>query len=425
MFKIGDFSKLSRVSVKTLRYYDEIGLLKPAYVDNFTSYRYYSAEQLPRLNRILALKDLGFSLEQTERLLDDALSPAQMREILRMKQAEIQRRVQDETERLARVEARLRAIEQEQTMPAYDIIVKRVEPQLVASVRDHLPSYPAIGTFYDEIGRYVASQGAHPAGPYIAVWHDEEYRDDQIDAEAAIPIDKALPGAGRVAVRELPGYDAAACVVHHGDYSTIGQAYSALLAWIGNNGYRIAGPACEIYLSASQPTQQDDSGIITEIRFPVEREDRLEPARVALTPDQLGRLTERSRQTIQFAADEARGAGQSQIGIVHLLIGMLRASRSFAARALADLGVLVDQARLELGNSAPIDAVGPPAPHLGEQARQALTFAADEAARRGHDYIGTEHLLLGLLQAEDAAAVLKRAGVSLERAREKIEEQFQ
>lgn len=61
MFKIGEFSKLSQVSVKALRYYDELGLLKPASVDRFTAYRYYSADQRPRLNRILALKDLGIA----------------------------------------------------------------------------------------------------------------------------------------------------------------------------------------------------------------------------------------------------------------------------------------------------------------------------------------------------------------------------
>src|SRR5689334_466134 len=107
MFKIGDFSKLSCVSVKTLRYYDELGLLKPAHVDRFTGYRYYSADQLPRLNRILALKDLGFSLEQTMRLLEDAMLPAQIREILLMKQAELYQHVQGEQARLVRVEARL------------------------------------------------------------------------------------------------------------------------------------------------------------------------------------------------------------------------------------------------------------------------------------------------------------------------------
>jgi len=98
--------------VKTLRYYDEIGLLKPAQVDRFTGYRYYSEDQLPRLNRILALKDLGLSLEQIGRLLDDDLPPAQLRGMLRLKQAEIQQCVEEEQARLARVEMRLRQIEQ-------------------------------------------------------------------------------------------------------------------------------------------------------------------------------------------------------------------------------------------------------------------------------------------------------------------------
>jgi len=91
--------------VKALRYYDQIGLLKPASVDRFTDYRYYSFEQLPRLNRILALKDLGFSLEQIARLLDEGLSPAQLRGMLRLRQAEIRQQVKEDQERLVRVEA--------------------------------------------------------------------------------------------------------------------------------------------------------------------------------------------------------------------------------------------------------------------------------------------------------------------------------
>ncbi len=93
MFKIGEFSKISRVPVKTLRYYDEIGLLRPARTDDFTGYRYYAIEQLARLNRILALKDLGFALEQIARLLDGNLSPDHMRELLAMRQAELRERV--------------------------------------------------------------------------------------------------------------------------------------------------------------------------------------------------------------------------------------------------------------------------------------------------------------------------------------------
>src|SRR5579862_8956297 len=93
MFKIGDFSKLSQVSMKTLRFYDQLGLLKPTHVDDFTGYRYYTADQLPRLNRILAFKDLGFTLEQIGPLLEEGIPAAQIRGMLRLKQAEIQQRM--------------------------------------------------------------------------------------------------------------------------------------------------------------------------------------------------------------------------------------------------------------------------------------------------------------------------------------------
>src|SRR5512136_705220 len=133
MIKIGDFSKLSFVSVRTLRYYEEMGLLKPVEVDRFTGYRYYSFDQLPRLNRILALKDLGFSLEQIAQLLDEGLPPDQIRGMLRMRQTEMRQQAEEERARLARVEARLRQIEQEGKMPTHEVVIKKIEPQLVAA----------------------------------------------------------------------------------------------------------------------------------------------------------------------------------------------------------------------------------------------------------------------------------------------------
>src|SRR5512136_826454 len=116
MLKIGDLSKLSRVSVKTLRYYDEIGLLKPAQVDRFTGYRFYSFDQLPRLNRILALKDLGFTLEQIRQVLDGDLSADELRGMLRLRQAQLQQQMEEAREKLAHVEIRLRQIEREGKM---------------------------------------------------------------------------------------------------------------------------------------------------------------------------------------------------------------------------------------------------------------------------------------------------------------------
>ena len=147
MIRIGDFSRLSRVSIKTLRYYDEMELFKPIEVDRFTGYRYYSVSQLPRLNRILALRDLGLSLEQIAQVLDEGVSPEQLRGMLRMKRVELQQHIADEQERLARVEARLNIIELEDTMPDYDVVIKQIEPQLVAGVRDTLASYPRLVAF--------------------------------------------------------------------------------------------------------------------------------------------------------------------------------------------------------------------------------------------------------------------------------------
>ena len=117
MIRIGDFSKLSQVSIKTLRYYDETGLLKPISIDRETGYRSYSVSQLSRLNRILALKDLGFSLQQIGQVLNEGVSPEQLHGMLRLKRAVLQQHITDEQDRLARIEARLKTIDMEDTMP--------------------------------------------------------------------------------------------------------------------------------------------------------------------------------------------------------------------------------------------------------------------------------------------------------------------
>jgi DNA-binding transcriptional MerR regulator len=155
MFKIGDFSRLSRISVKALRFYDEIGLLKPVQVDQFTSYRYYSADQLPRLNYILALKDTGLSLEEIATLINNSLNPAQMRDIFILKQAELHQRLNEEQKRLEQVEKLLKQIEREGIMPDYKVVVKKIEPQLIASMRGILPAYGEVGQVYGEIFKHL------------------------------------------------------------------------------------------------------------------------------------------------------------------------------------------------------------------------------------------------------------------------------
>jgi len=268
MIKIGDFSKISQVSVKTLRYYAEIGLLKPSQIDPFTGYRLYTIEQLPRINRILALKELGFSLEEIDQVLSQGLSSDELRGILRLKQAEITVRLQSDQDMLRRIDARLKQIEQENQMPTYDVIVKNVNPILVASTRGIIPSFPEQGGLWHKLGTYLAAKKSQPSGACFTIYHADE---PEIDAEVCEPVAAPLPASESIKVYMLPAIEMAATTIHHGPFVTIGEAYAAVIQWIEENGYQICGPSREIYLSVANNGSQTDPNTITEIQFPVRK----------------------------------------------------------------------------------------------------------------------------------------------------------
>lgn len=270
MFTIGKFSKISRVSVKTLRYYDQIGLLKAGRVDPYTGYRLYDLDQLERLHRILALKDLGFSLKQTAVMLDRGLSADQLRSLLKRKRAEMTDNLRLAEDRLARIDARLRQLEMEGKMPEYEITLKELPPMKVASVRGIIPTYPQQGHLWAALEKEMRLQGVKYAGPCFTRYLDSQYRDRDIDAEVCAPIEADCAASGQMKVQELPG-GTLAVTVHHGPFTTLGNAYGALLKWIEDNGYRITGPEREIYIKTGTPLRQDDPSYVTEIQFPVAR----------------------------------------------------------------------------------------------------------------------------------------------------------
>ena len=273
MIKIGDFSKLSRVSVKTLRFYDEMGLLKPVEVDRFSGYRYYEFRQLARLYRLLALKDLGFSLEEIGPLLDGDLSAEQLRGMLKLRQAEIRQRVAEEVARLARVELWLRQIEQENSMSAYDVVLRKIEAYpYVASVRAVVPSPPDQRALWETLMIYLEQQKARMIGPPMAIYHDSEFKERDWDIEVCMPLAAEVPSTSEVRVAELPGVETMACVVHTGPFATISLAYDALNKWIIENGYQIVGPPRELNLKVPEPIgNQHDPQTVNEIQFPVSK----------------------------------------------------------------------------------------------------------------------------------------------------------
>ncbi|MCL4254827.1 MAG: helix-turn-helix domain-containing protein, partial [Anaerolineae bacterium] len=156
MLKISDFSKLTYIPVKTLRYYDEIGLFSPAQVDKFTGYRYYSMTQLPRFYRLIALKELGFSLEQIKQLLDENISIEQLRGMLRLRQSEMEKQLQAQQLQLNHVENMLTLIELEGNMSNYNVILKSVSEFRVVSVMGVAPTWDEIGitldAMFDKVG---------------------------------------------------------------------------------------------------------------------------------------------------------------------------------------------------------------------------------------------------------------------------------
>ena len=270
MYRIGEFSKICRVPVSALRYYGDRGLLPPDTIDPDTGYRYYAVSQLPRLNRILALKDLGLSLDQIAAILNDELSAAELRGMLRLKQAEISQLVTEEQARLSRVENRLRLIESEGMMPSHDVVLKELEPQRVVSLREVLADPQDVGTMIGDGFSALIPAGIMPVAPCFSVYHDPEFKPTELDVEIAFPVadpPEAVPhtaGGRSFTQRVVPG-GKAAVIIHEGPYDTIEESYVEIGNWISDNGLRITGPIQEAYLVAPD----DPGGPITEIRLPV------------------------------------------------------------------------------------------------------------------------------------------------------------
>ncbi|MBP0458549.1 MerR family transcriptional regulator [Streptomyces montanisoli] len=272
MFTIGDFARHGRVSARMLRHYDETGLLRPAHVDPASGYRYYTAAQLARLNRIIALKDLGFTLQQVRDIVDDKVGPGELRGMLRLRRAELETAVAAAEARLVQVEARLRAIESEGHMPTNDVVLKSVPSVRVAELTGTAAGFepehisPVIGPLYDELFRRLRAADITPTGPGVAYYEEAQEGGGRITVHAAIQVSAPLQD-DTVRILDLPSVDQAATIVHRGSMDTVLPTAQALARWIDANGYRSTGYHREINLEC--PENRDDW--VTELQVPVAR----------------------------------------------------------------------------------------------------------------------------------------------------------
>ena len=252
MFSIGEFARLGTVSVRALRHYDEIGLLRPAKVDPDTGYRGYSAEQLGQLNRIVALKELGLSLAQVRQLLG-GITLDELRGMLMLRRAQLEQELEAHASQLRGVEARLRYIEREGAMPADDIVVKKLPAMGVVVIAEPAPAFgpenivPVVNRAEEQFRQLRIRELVKEAGPYFIFYEGEPGND--LTVNLALPVAEPpaeLPAPARYLV--LPEVGEAAVTVRNGPAASIFPfVYHDLARWVDERGYQATGPGREVW----------------------------------------------------------------------------------------------------------------------------------------------------------------------------------
>lgn len=275
MFRIGEFSRLAQVTIETLRHYDRVGLLKPAKVDPFTGYRLYSAKQLQPLNRILMLKELGFSLDEIARILQDNLTTEQLRGMLKAQLVAAESDVRTAESRRTRIEACLNYLNMEEEMSAFDITLKSVDVCTIASIREVVPTAEdmpqRLGAIFEQIANWmVASQLS--LGPAVTMYHNDQFVQENFDTECGFiitngrvaEVDPELP----ITLRQLEAVPQMATTVFTDDFyqkvKGLAPAYNAIAKWIEENDYQIVGATRELLYGRPGTPE-----FTAEIQFPV------------------------------------------------------------------------------------------------------------------------------------------------------------
>jgi DNA-binding transcriptional MerR regulator len=273
MFRIGEFSRIARVSGRLLRYYDSIGLFSPQHTDQATGYRYYKAEQLAQLNRILALKDLGLSLEQVGRMVDEKISADEVRGMLMLKRAELEQSLNDGIARLRHIESRLKQIEEQGSLRDYDVILKAAPARPYLSLRQTYAGFEHVIAALREAAVAAKTLPRELQATLIVVAHSD-FDDQDLDLEIGIALDRDAPGRAKLAkipamtLGELPAADNLATLVRSGPLHESHLAFGALGVWMEANAFEIAGPSREVFLEL--PLEQSANiQIVMEIQFPV------------------------------------------------------------------------------------------------------------------------------------------------------------
>jgi DNA-binding transcriptional MerR regulator len=271
MFRIGDFSRIARVSARLLRFYDEIGLLAPAHADPHTGYRYYTVAQLGQLNRILVLKELGFDLEQVRRIVGSNVSPAELRSMLLLRRNDVEQQLAAQAQRLRQIETRIAQLESDGALSVEDVVVRAEPARRLLSLRRTVPSFGAARGLIAELrerARKVLPRGG--ARTLVAVAHSPQFEQDELDVEFGFLLEEGLePGTGDsgLVLRELEAVARMAACVRVGLPEDAHLVTARIGKFLEASGDQLAGPGREVFLQLPEPERMHEA--VVEMQFPI------------------------------------------------------------------------------------------------------------------------------------------------------------
>lgn len=271
MFKIGEFSRLTQVSVRMLRYYDETGLLKPAHIDPWTGYRLYAAAQLPRLNKILYLRDSGFNVAEIAAALD--AGDAELARRLADKRTEIEKQIEARQGQLQKIALAQQSLAQGQEEMQYQVLLKAVPGCPVLSLRRVIPDYYAEGTLWKELAAFARRQGVPVSGETFSLYHDPDYRERDVDVELCARVEKLGHGTQGFVYRVTPPVPLMACTMVRGPFSGIAGAYRAFAAWLEQHGQYCMGTPNRQIVHRGPWNEEDPRDYLVELQLPLEKSE--------------------------------------------------------------------------------------------------------------------------------------------------------
>lgn len=269
MLKIGNFSKLSRISIRMLRHYDDIGLLKPEAVDKFSGYRYYNESQLMMAGRIHTLKNMGFSLSMIGEIMGKYANSKELEHFLTIQKKEMEEQNLLIKQRIQLIDSTIEWLRKDGNMMGYDVSIKTMPEMYVASVRQVIPSYENEGMLWKILMEETTPLHIQYANPCYAraIFHDKEYKEQDVDIEVQMSVVGNYQDTLNVKFKTVKAVEIAS-TTFKGSYEQMGQVNEAVARWIEDNGYVFDGLCFNIYHVSPNETQNPDE-YVTEVCYSV------------------------------------------------------------------------------------------------------------------------------------------------------------